>query len=265
LQPFALLQQRLGRKVVSAKNLRDLPVAFIAYDILENDGVDLRARAQIERRLALEALVSAALSRARDFGVLLPLRLSPMLSAPDWPALYNEREEARALGVEGMILKARAGAYGVGRRKGSDRENVWWKWKLDPMSVDAVLIYAQRGHGRRSGVYSDYTFAVWSDPPEARERSLVPFAKAYSGLTDAEMRAVDGIIRKTTVETFGPVRSVRPTLVFELGFEGIAESKRHRSGVAVRFPRMLRWRLDKPVEEADTLQTLRQLLPARHA
>ncbi|CAJ0890300.1 hypothetical protein AMST5_04033 [freshwater sediment metagenome] len=265
LQPFALLQQRLGRKVVSAKNLRDLPVAFIAYDILEKDGVDLRARPQIERRHALEALVSAALSRARDFGVLLPLRLSPMLSAPDWPALYNEREEARALGVEGMILKARAGAYGVGRRKGSDRENVWWKWKLDPMSVDAVLIYAQRGHGRRSGVYSDYTFAVWSDPPEARERSLVPFAKAYSGLTDAEMRAVDGIIRKTTVETFGPVRSVTPTLVFELVFEGIAESKRHRSGVAVRFPRMLRWRLDKPVEEADTLQTLRQLLPARHA
>ncbi len=265
LQPFALLQQRLGRKVVSAKMLRELPVAFIAYDLLEKDEVDLRAAPQSERRLKLEALVGDALFRARDFGVALPLRLSPLLTAPDWPSLYARREDARALGVEGMILKARAGAYGIGRRKGSDRENVWWKWKLDPMSVDAVLIYAQRGHGRRAGVYSDYTFAVWSDPPGSPERALVPFAKAYSGLTDKEMRAVDAIIRKTTVETFGPVRSVTPTLVFELGFEGIAESKRHKSGVAVRFPRMLRWRHDKPVEEADTLQTLRELLPARHA
>ena len=187
------------------------------------------------------------------------------MTAADWPSLYDRREAARALGVEGMILKARAGAYGVGRRKGSDRDNVWWKWKLDPMSVDAVLIYAQRGHGRRSGVYSDYTFAVWSDAPQNGARVLVPFAKAYSGLTDAEMRAVDAIIKKTTVETFGPVRSVKPTLVFELGFEGIAESRRHKSGVAVRFPRMLRWRLDKPVEEADTLQSLRDLLPARAA
>ncbi len=263
LAPFALLQQRLGRKVVSAKTLRELPVAFIAYDLLEKDGVDLRALPQIERRRLLETLVTRTLSRAQDFGASPPLRLSPLLTAPDWPTLYAKREDARALGVEGMILKARAGAYGVGRRKGSDRDNVWWKWKLDPMSVDAVLIYAQRGHGRRSGVYSDYTFAVWSDPPEAPSRTLVPFAKAYSGLTDKEMRAVDSIIRKTTVETFGPVRSVTPTLVFELGFEGIAESKRHRSGVAVRFPRMLRWRLDKPVEEADTLQTLRDLLPLR--
>jgi DNA ligase-1 len=265
LRPFALLQQRLGRKVVTAKILRELPVAFIAYDLLEQDNADLRPSPQIERRRLLETFVAGALSRACDFGVALPLRLSPLLTAPDWPSLYARREDARALGVEGMILKARAGAYGVGRRKGSDRDNVWWKWKLDPMSVDAVLIYAQRGHGRRSGVYSDYTFAVWSDSPEARERMLIPFAKAYSGLTDEEMRAVDAIIRKTTVETFGPVRSVKPTLVFELGFEGIAESKRHRSGVAVRFPRMLRWRLDKPVEEADTLQTLRELLPAQDA
>lgn len=263
LQPFALLQQRLGRKTVSAKTLADLPVAFIAYDLLEQDGCDLRDAPQSARRQKLEALVADAWARAQSLGVTLPLRLSPVLDAPDWPALFAKREEARTLGVEGMILKARAGAYGVGRRKGSDRDNVWWKWKLDPMSVDAVLIYAQRGHGRRSGVYSDYTFAVWSDPSEAPSRALVPFAKAYSGLTDAEMRAVDGVIRKTTVETFGPVRSVKPTLVFELGFEGISESKRHKSGVAVRFPRMLRWRLDKPVEEADTLQTLRDLLPAK--
>ncbi len=160
------------------------------------------------------------------------------------------------------MLKAREGAYGVGRRKGDDRTNVWWKWKLDPMSVDAVLIYAQRGHGRRSGVYSDYTFAVWSAEEGAQDRELVPFAKAYSGLSDAEMREMDAIIRRTTVETFGPVRSVKPTQVFELGFEGIAPSKRHRSGIAVRFPRMLRWRRDKPVAEADTLASLRALLPA---
>jgi DNA ligase-1 len=265
LQPFASLQRRLGRKIVGAKNLRELPVVFIAYDLLEKDGCDLRAAPQSMRRHMLEALVDEAMSRARESGVSLPLRLSPLLAAPDWRALHEKREEARALGVEGMMLKARAGAYGVGRRKGSDSDNVWWKWKLDPMSVDAVLIYAQRGHGRRSGVYSDYTFALWSDPPESAARGLVPFAKAYSGLTDQEMRAVDDIIRKTTVETFGPVRGVTPTLVFELGFEGISESKRHKSGVAVRFPRMLRWRRDKPVAEADTLQTLRQLLPARDA
>ena len=160
------------------------------------------------------------------------------------------------------MLKARDGAYGVGRRKGNDRADVWWKWKLDPMSVDAVLIYAQRGHGRRSGVYSDYTFAVWSGPPEDSARALAPFAKAYSGLTDEEMREVDAIIRRTTVESFGPVRRVAPTLVFELGFEGLALSKRHKSGVATRFPRMLRWRRDKPVAEADTLADLRALLPA---
>ena len=158
------------------------------------------------------------------------------------------------------MLKARGGAYGVGRRKGGDGADVWWKWKLDPMSVDAVLIYAQRGHGRRSGVYSDYTFAVWSAGEDAPHRELIPFAKAYSGLSDAEMREMDAIIRRTTVETFGPVRSVTPTQVFELGFEGIARSTRHKSGIAVRFPRMLRIRTDKPIEQADTLQTLEGLL-----
>jgi len=137
---------------------------------------------------------------------------------------------------------------------------VWWKWKVDPFSVDAVLIYAQRGHGRRANLYSDYTFAVWDGPPDASERTLVPFAKAYSGLTDEEMRQVDSIVRKTTVEKFGPVSSVKPSLVFELGFEGIALSKRHKSGIAVRFPRMLRWRQDKSVEEADNLATLQDLL-----
>ena len=261
LQPFALLQRRLGRKQVSARTQADLPVAFIAYDLLERDGRDLRDAPQADRRAALEDLIHKATRDARKSGARLPVRLSPVISAPDWPALATLREHARGLGVEGFMLKARAGAYGVGRRKGGDRVNVWWKWKLDPMSVDAVLIYAQRGHGRRSGVYSDYTFAVWSAEADHADRTLVPFAKAYSGLTDAEMRAVDAAIRATTLETFGPVRSVAPTMVFELGFEGIAASKRHKSGVAVRFPRMLRRRLDKPVAEADTLARLRELLP----
>jgi DNA ligase-1 len=156
------------------------------------------------------------------------------------------------------MLKAADAAYGAGRTKDV---GVWWKWKIDPYTVDAVLIYAQRGHGRRASLYTDFTFAVWNAPPGTPERALVPFAKAYSGLTDAEMRAVDAIVRKTTVESFGPVRSVTPTLVFELGFEGISRSGRHKSGIAVRFPRMLRWRTDKPIEEADTLATLEAMLP----
>jgi DNA ligase 1 len=262
LQPFASLQQRLGRKIVSEKTMRELAVAFIAYDLLECDGRDIRAEPQRERRARLERLVGHALDAAKARGARLPLRISPLVAGDSWEALAARREEARALGREGLMLKARDGAYGVGRRKGGDGADVWWKWKLDPMSVDAVLIYAERGHGRRSGVYSDYTFAVWSADEGAGARELVPFAKAYSGLSDAEMREMDAIIRRTTVETFGPVRSVKPTQVFELGFEGIALSKRHRSGVAVRFPRMLRWRRDKPVAEADTLAILRALLPA---
>jgi DNA ligase 1 len=262
LQPFASLQQRLGRKVVSEKTMRELPVAFIAYDLIEYDGRDIRAEPQHVRRAMLERLAGQAFEAAKARGERLPLRISPVVVAETWEALAAVREEARALGREGLMLKARDGAYGVGRRKGGDRADVWWKWKLDPMSVDAVLIYAQRGSGRRSGVYSDYTFAVWSADEDAADRELVPFAKAYSGLSDAEMREMDAIIRKTAVETFGPVRSVKPTQVFELGFEGIALSKRHRSGIAVRFPRMLRWRRDKPVAEADTLEALRALLPA---
>jgi DNA ligase 1 len=261
LAPFAKLQQRLGRRIVSDKTMRELPVAFIAYDCLEVDGRDIRGEPQHVRRAALEKLAARIFDEAAARGENLPLRVSPTANAASWDALAVIREGARALGREGLMLKARDGAYGIGRRKGDDRTNVWWKWKLDPMSVDAVLIYAERGHGRRSGVYSDYTFAVWSAEEGAEGRELVPFAKAYSGLSDAEMREMDAIIRKTTVETFGPVRSVKPTQVFELGFEGIGLSKRHRSGIAVRFPRMLRWRHDKPVAEADTLDALRALLP----
>ena len=187
------------------------------------------------------------------------LRLSPLLSGNDWATLAVERERSRALGVEGMLLKDADSRYGVGRTKSV---GLWWKWKIDPYSVDAVLVYAQPGSGKRASLYTDYTFALWDRAEDAAPaRTLVPFAKAYSGLTDAEMRAVDAIVRKTTVESFGPVRSVTPTQVFELGFEGISRSGRHKSGIAVRFPRMLRWRTDKPIEEADTLATLEAMLP----
>ncbi|MGV8918696.1 MAG: ATP-dependent DNA ligase [Pseudomonas sp.] len=249
VQPFALLQQRIGRKTLGKKILEDVPVVVLAYDLLEWQGEDWRSRSQHQRRSQLDALIQQCQSP-----VLLS---SPVLNGSDWLDLGRQRDASRSLGVEGMMLKARDSMYGVGRTKDM---GVWWKWKVDPFSVDAVLIYAQRGHGRRASLYSDYTFAVWDGPPDASERSLVPFAKAYSGLTDEEMRKVDAIVRKTTVEKFGPVRSVTPSLVFELGFEGIALSKRHKSGIAVRFPRMLRWRQDKPVAEADSLATLQDLL-----
>ncbi|WP_455930728.1 ATP-dependent DNA ligase [Pseudomonas fluorescens] len=248
VQPFALLQQRIGRKTLSKKVLEDAPVAVLAYDLLEHQGDDWRNHTQAERRAQLEQVIAQC-----NQPVLLP---SPLLTGASWNDLAEQREDSRRLGVEGMMLKARDGLYGVGRTKDM---GIWWKWKVDPFSVDAVLIYAQRGHGRRASLYSDYTFAVWDGPP-GTERTLVPFAKAYSGLTDEEMRKVDAIVRKTTVEKFGPVSSVTPSMVFELGFEGIALSKRHKSGIAVRFPRMLRWRQDKTVEEADNLGTLQDLL-----
>ena len=249
VQPFALLQQRIGRKTLGKKILEEVPVVVLAYDLLEWQDHDWRSRPQHERRAQLDQVIKTCQSP-----VLLP---SPVISGKDWLDLSEQREASRSLGVEGMMLKARDSLYGVGRTKDM---GVWWKWKVDPFSVDAVLIYAQRGHGRRASLYSDYTFAVWDGPPESSQRTLVPFAKAYSGLTDEEMRKVDAIVRKTTVEKFGPVSSVTPSLVFELGFEGIALSKRHKSGIAVRFPRMLRWRQDKSVAEADSLSTLQDLL-----
>ncbi|WP_130904378.1 ATP-dependent DNA ligase [Pseudomonas sp. Sample_22] len=249
VQPFALLQQRIGRKTLSKKMLGDIPVVILAYDLLEWAGEDWRNQPQAQRRAQLEQVIARCNHPA--------LLASPLLTGEDWFDLARQREDSRRLGVEGMMLKAQDALYGVGRTKDV---GVWWKWKVDPFSVDAVLIYAQRGHGRRASLFSDYTFAVWDGPPDASERTLVPFAKAYSGLTDAEMRQVDSIVRKTTVEKFGPVISVKPSLVFELGFEGIALSKRHKSGIAVRFPRMLRWRQDKSVDEADHLGTLQDLL-----
>ena len=178
-----------------------------------------------------------------------PLRLSEKLKVDNWAALAEEREQSRAFKSEGLMLKKLPSTYQAGRKKGD-----WWKWKVDPLTIDAVMIYAQRGHGRRANLYTDYTFAVW------KEDQLVPFAKAYSGLTDAEIRQVDAFVKRNTRERFGPVRSVNPELVFELGFEGINASSRHKSGVALRFPRILRWRKDKPKEEANTLDDLKALL-----
>ncbi|HWI82883.1 ATP-dependent DNA ligase [Ramlibacter sp.] len=265
--PFALLQQRIGRKNLSRKVLAEAPVTFMAYDLLEQDGQDVRALPQRERRVRLEALLAPT-----------RLKLSPLETAASWLAFAQRRERSRELGVEGFMLKRIDAAYGTGRTKA---EGLWWKWKIDPMTIDCVLVYAQPGHGRRASVYTDYTFAVWNRPPADKDEveavlgaigrkepavpgslQLVPFAKAYSGLTDEEFRQVDAIIRKSTVEKFGPVRSLRPSLVFELGFEGINRSGRHKSGIAVRFPRMLRIRFDKPLHEANTLQDLEALLGA---
>ena len=247
-RPFAELQKRIGRKTLSSKLLAELPTVLVAYDLLEEAGIDLRALPQHERRSLLETLVGQA--------GLPQLALSPLVVAASWDQLAQIRTESRARGVEGMMLKAKDAQYGVGRTK---NVGTWWKWKVEPYAIDAVLIYAQAGHGRRASLYTDYTFALW-DANEAGERKLVPFTKAYSGLTDAEIAAVDNAIRKTTVEKFGPVRSVRPTMVFEIGFEGIALSSRHKAGIAVRFPRILRRRDDKSVDDADTLETLKSLL-----
>lgn len=255
---FADLQKRIGRTAVSARILGDLPAAFIAFDLLEQDGHDMRQTTQAERRWRLQEVVHS---------VNAPnLILSPLIEAPDWRVLGQVRESSRSRSVEGLMLKAADARYGVGRTKDA---GIWWKWKIDPYTVDAVLVYAQKGHGRRASLYTDYTFAVWNHSEdqiaagtmqEAGDRELVPFAKAYSGLTDREIARVDALIRKTTVEKFGPVRSVVPSLVFEIGFEGIAKSTRHKSGIAVRFPRILRIRDDKTIHEADTLETLKNML-----
>ena len=239
---FNALQKRIGRKSVPKKLLTEAPVILRAYDLLEMDGEDMRARPFADRRAELDAIVEG-LPEA------LPLRLSPMLEFDDWGALADQRALARELGAEGVMLKRLDSPYRDGRKKGD-----WWKWKLDPLVIDAVMIYAQAGHGRRANLFTDFTFAVWSG------NDLVPFTKAYSGLTDAEFREITAWVRKNTLERFGPVRAVKATHVFEIAFEGIQESTRHKSGVALRFPRMSRWRKDKPVSEANTLDDLKEML-----
>jgi DNA ligase-1 len=238
---FAQLQRRIGRKTLGAKILSDVPVSLIVYDLLEADGRDVRGESMAMRRVHLDEIVASTRSAA-----FIP---SPIVPLSAWSDARDAYARAREMGAEGLMLKRRDGAYGVGRRKGG-----WWKWKVQPFTIDAVMIYAQAGHGRRASLHTDYTFAVWN------EGALVPFAKAYTGLTDAEIRELDAWIRRNTVEKFGPVRHVKPEHVFELGFEGIQASPRHKSGVAVRFPRILRWRTDKKPEDADTIETLRALM-----
>ena len=247
---FADLQKRLGRKRLSDAIKRDYPVVFMAYDLIEEKGTDCRSQMLSQRRLALQTLISS-------HGEPTVFKLSPVVDVQDRDQAMAHHAQARDQRAEGLMIKARSSQYGVGRTR---QAGLWFKWKLDPMSIDAVLIYAQRGHGRRASLYTDYTFAVWDDSASPGEPLLVPVAKAYSGLTDKEIKQIDAILRQSTVESFGPVRRVEPTLVFEIGFEGILPSSRHKSGVALRFPRMLRWRMDKPVDQADTLATLKALL-----
>jgi DNA ligase 1 len=242
--PFAALQRRIHRRALGPKILADVPVVLVVYDLLEMNGRDMREEPLSVRRSLVEELL-----RSTGGDVLL---MSPVVSAAGWDDVVKAREHAREMRAEGLMLKRLDSSYGVGRRKGS-----WWKWKVSPYSVDAVMIYAQPGHGRRASLHTDYTFGVWDGG------NLVPFAKAYSGLTDAEIRELDAWIRRNTVEKFGPVRSVKAEQVFELAFEGIQASTRHKSGVAVRFPRIARWRKDKKPTDADTIEILRALLEAR--
>ncbi|PUZ29330.1 ATP-dependent DNA ligase [Chitinophaga parva] len=239
--PFAALQTRIGRKNVTKKQLQEAPVVLLSYDLLEWNGQDLRQQPLSARRALLEKLVADA-----DNPVL---KISPLIAFPNWDALARLREASRENGSEGLMLKRADSIYQVGRKRGD-----WWKWKIEPFHVDAVMIYAQKGHGRRSNLYTDYTFAVKDGD------ALVPFAKAYSGLTDKEINEVDRWVKANSIEKFGPVRTVKPELVFEIAFEGIAASNRHKSGIALRFPRINRWRRDKPVAEINTLEDLKQLL-----
>jgi DNA ligase-1 len=240
--PFAQMQRRTGRKVLGSKILGEVPVVLMAYDLMELNSADVREQPLAWRRARLEELAAGTSGSS--------LRVSAVVSASSWEELAEIRRQSRERGVEGFMLKRKSSPYRVGRRRGD-----WWKWKIDPYTVDAVLIYAQPGNGRRASLYTDYTFGVWD------RDELVPFAKAYSGLTDEEIRQVDAFVRRNTIEKFGPVRHVKPELVFELAFEGIQRSPRHRSGIAVRFPRMARWRTDKTAQEADTIETVRALLP----
>jgi DNA ligase-1 len=239
--PFSSLQTRIGRKNISKKQLQEAPVGFVAYDLLEFDGEDWRHKPLTERRVKLEELVHRVNHPV--------LRLSPVIHFDDWDQLAELRGLSRSGNAEGVMLKRKSSAYQSGRKRGD-----WWKWKIDPLTIDAVLIYAQKGSGRRSNLYTDYTFAVRDND------KLVPFAKAYSGLTDKEFAEVDSFVKRNAIEKFGPVRTVKPELVFELAFEGIAASSRHKSGVALRFPRISRWRKDKPVTEINTLADLKDML-----
>ncbi len=240
---FSALQKRLNRKTLSKKMLSDIPAAVLCYDLLELEGIDYRHKPLVERRQQLEQLITANESEI--------VQLSPVIEVSEWSSLTTIREEARNINSEGLMLKHRQSPYHTGRKKGD-----WWKWKIDPMTVDAVLIYAQKGSGRRSAYYTDYTFAVKEGD------NLVTIAKAYSGLTDKEIQEVSRFVNKNAIEKFGPVRTVKPELVFEIAFEGIGYSSRHKSGVALRFPRILRWRRDKTVADINTIEEVKSLITA---
>jgi DNA ligase-1 len=239
--PFALLQTRIGRKNVTKKHLQEAPVAFFAYDLLEYEGLDCRHKPLEERRRQLQQIVAVL-----NHPVLL---ISPVIPFDSWDELAQLRSTSRDMGAEGIMLKRKSSAYQVGRKRGD-----WWKWKIDPLTIDAVMVYAQKGAGRRSNLYTDYTFAVRNGD------QLITFTKAYSGLTDKEFAQVDAFVKNNSLEKFGPVRTVKPELVFEIAFEGIAASGRHKSGVALRFPRISRWRHDKKASEINTLDDLKKLL-----
>ncbi len=240
--PFQALQTRIGRKTVSKSLLQKTPVIFMAYDLLEWQGTDIREKPFKERRKLLESMIESLPTNKA-------LRISPAVRFSTWFELFAERERSKELKTEGLMLKQNDSPYRVGRKKGD-----WWKWKIDPYTIDAVLTYAMRGHGRRANLYTDYTFGLWD------QGELVTFAKAYSGLTDAEFREVDRFVKQNTIQRFGPVRQVEPLLVFEIHFEGIAFSSRHKSGVAVRFPRIHRWRKDKKPEDANSLEDLKGMI-----
>ncbi|MCB0687386.1 MAG: ATP-dependent DNA ligase, partial [Saprospiraceae bacterium] len=238
---FQHLQTRIGRKNVTKKILETMPAAMICYDLLEDKGEDIRSLVLKDRRNRLEKIISHQPGNV--------LKLSPTIDFHTWSELDLLRQQARNRNAEGIMLKHRDSKYQSGRKRGD-----WWKWKIDPLTIDAVLLYAQQGHGRRANLFTDYTFAVWNGD------DLVPFTKAYSGLTDAEFQEITRYVRANTLDRYGPVRAVVPNLVFEIAFEGIQASSRHKSGVALRFPRMLRWRKDKHPKEANTLEDLKAIL-----
>jgi DNA ligase-1 len=239
--PFAILQTRIGRKNITKKQLQEAPISFFSYDLLEYEYEDWRTNSLATRRKKLEEIIAAAAHPA--------LLLSPVVDFNDWGTLATLREDSRNQGAEGFMLKRKDSPYQTGRKRGD-----WWKWKIDPLVIDAVMIYAQKGSGRRSNLYTDYTFAVKDGD------KLVTFTKAYSGLTDKEFAQVDNFVKRNSLEKFGPVRTVKPELVFEIAFEGIAASNRHKSGVALRFPRISRWRQDKKPDEINTIEDLKKML-----
>lgn len=241
--PFGILQTRIGRKNITKKNLQDAPISFMAYDILEWEENDIRTEPLSNRRALLEKLHDQFAFKHKNF------LISTIVAFSGWDDLIVSRDISRENFAEGLMLKQLSSDYKVGRKKGD-----WWKWKIDPLTIDGVMIYAQKGSGRRADLYTDYTFGLWD------KEQLIPFAKAYSGLTDAEIRKVDAFVKRNTKEKFGPVRTVTPKLVFEIAFEGIQKSTRHKSGVALRFPRILRWRQDKKIEEANSLDELKAIL-----